>query len=248
MSIYAQPIQVSNLKDCFFYHTVDLPGLGTIEGHWDLRKNINDYLGHYKFKNKRVLEMGTADGMLCFEMEKRGAEVVALDLSPDLEWDLIPYAQYDYKILIQERKDLTRRLNNAFWFSHKLLNSKAKMVYAPIYNVPREIGQVDIITFGAILLHLQNPFGALRQAADLSREAVIVTDLHFLPNINEPRLLFLPNHENLEYKDMWWYMTPELIIKMLGVLGFEKSSVVIHKQKHFGQEKNLFTVVAKRPK
>ena len=29
-SLYAEPREVSNLEDCWFYHTVDIPGVGTM--------------------------------------------------------------------------------------------------------------------------------------------------------------------------------------------------------------------------
>jgi hypothetical protein len=41
MSIYTEPRSVSDLKDCYFYHTMDLPGIGKIEGNWDLRPNLH---------------------------------------------------------------------------------------------------------------------------------------------------------------------------------------------------------------
>lgn len=37
MSIYAKPRHVRDLSECYFYHTMDLPGVGTRLGNWDLR-------------------------------------------------------------------------------------------------------------------------------------------------------------------------------------------------------------------
>lgn len=59
---------------------MDIPGYGGVEGEWDLRKGVKEYLGNVDFKGKRVLEIGTASGFLCFYMEGQGAEVVAYDL------------------------------------------------------------------------------------------------------------------------------------------------------------------------
>lgn len=244
--IYAEPLPVNDISDCFFYHTIDLPGFGTIDGHWDLRDNIDQYLGNYDFKGKRVLEIGTADGMLCFEMEKRGAQVVAVDLSSDFDWEFVPYSRTDYKNEIQLRKDKVNRLNNAFWLGHKLFNSTAKMVYSPVYHVPLEIGKVDVVTFGAVLLHLHNPFGALQHVLQLATDAVIVTDLFEIKNKDIPSMIFLPNFQTALPAAMWWYLSTAVIQKMAGVLGFTQSTVTIHKQKHFGKEKELFTVVARR--
>ena len=52
MSIYTEPRSVSDLKECYFYHTMDLPGIGKIEGNWDLRPNLKKYLGGVDFTRK----------------------------------------------------------------------------------------------------------------------------------------------------------------------------------------------------
>jgi 2-polyprenyl-3-methyl-5-hydroxy-6-metoxy-1,4-benzoquinol methylase len=71
---------IENLNDCYFYHTGDLPGLRVQKGEWDLRGNISAYLGDVDFEGKRVLDVGTANGFLCFEIERRAAEAVGYDL------------------------------------------------------------------------------------------------------------------------------------------------------------------------
>ncbi len=63
-SIFAAPKSVENLEDCHFYHTIEIPGFRPVEGEWDLRNRVEDYLGHAEFKGKRVLEIGTASGVL----------------------------------------------------------------------------------------------------------------------------------------------------------------------------------------
>src|SRR5437667_328088 len=78
-SIYAEPRTVTDLEDCYFYHSMEIPGHGLVEGPWDLRGGVDDYLGGVDLRDKRVLEIGTASGFLCFTMQGRGAEVVALE-------------------------------------------------------------------------------------------------------------------------------------------------------------------------
>src|SRR5438046_10691371 len=91
-SIYAEPRTVTDLEDCYFYHSMEIPGYGLVEGPWDLRGGVDDYLGGVDLRDKRVLEIGTASGFLCFTMEGRGAEGVASDLSDDHSWDVGPCA------------------------------------------------------------------------------------------------------------------------------------------------------------
>ena len=73
-------------EDCLFYHTVDIPGHGVVRGQWDLRRQVDTYLGGYRFAGKRVLEIGPASGFLTCEMGRRGADVVALEVPDDPGW------------------------------------------------------------------------------------------------------------------------------------------------------------------
>lgn len=76
-SIYAVKRNVKNIEECWFYHSMDLPEIGTVQGGWDLRGRNDDYLGSVEVSDKRVLDVGTASGFLTFEMEKKGAQVVS---------------------------------------------------------------------------------------------------------------------------------------------------------------------------
>lgn len=175
--VYAAPLHVEGVTDCWFYHTIDLPGLGTVAADWDLRGGVDDYLGRVPLAGKRVLELGTASGFLAFEMEKRGAEVVAFDLAPGLIPDFLPLAGYaDLPGLVAGFEAFYVKLRNSFWLGHRLLDSRVQAVYGDIYHVPAAIGPVDVSTFGCILLHLRDPFLALASAARLTRETLVVTD------------------------------------------------------------------------
>src|SRR5919198_3192254 len=70
-----------------WYHTLELPGLVT-EGWFDLRPYVRHYGLPERMDGMRALDVGTWDGFWAFEMERRGAEVVALDLDDerDLDW------------------------------------------------------------------------------------------------------------------------------------------------------------------
>src|ERR1700738_2351795 len=146
-SIYAAPRVVTDLADCHFYHSMDLPGYGTVQGEWDLREGIGAYLGNVDFKGKRVLEMGTASGFVGFHMEKAGAKVIGYDLSDAQAWDVVPFARYDSDDFLRKRRAHIKRMNNAYWLSHSALGSRNKVVYGHVYSVPREIGGVDVSTF-----------------------------------------------------------------------------------------------------
>jgi hypothetical protein len=270
--VEAAPRVVEDLAACDFYHSVDIPGHGHVKGQWDLRKTLGDYLGNVAFAGKRVLELGTADGYITFEIERQGADVVSYDLSPDFRWDVVPYARSamstartgdpGHWLTTEERfKDGIGRLNNAYWLAHRAHGSKARVVYGDVYHVPDEVGEVDIALFGAILLHTRDPFAALASPLRLARDMVVVTEMrdrlslppavsrvkNLLPRrVRQPAMRFLPDWRSGRDPDGWWRLSPEVIVDFIGVLGFEDTTVTYHSQLYQGRPRRMFTVVGRR--
>ena len=274
-SIYATPRLVADINECGFYHTMDIPGYGVVKGSFDLREGVREYLGNVDFQGKRVLELGTASGFLCFHMESEGAEVVAYDLSENDLWDIVPFYNCDFEQCVAERKEAARKLNNAFWFCHGALNSNAKLVHGTVYTVPKEIGMVDISTFGAILLHVRDPFLALQNSLRLTKQTVIITSsytdilsfvflkLHvpymliglreafisahmkFVPNLSA-HMKFVPNPNKPGLAGDWWDLSPAILIKMIAVLGFEDVAVTYHWQRYSDNKIRMYTIVGHR--
>ncbi|WP_426271554.1 class I SAM-dependent methyltransferase [Dyella kyungheensis] len=255
---YAKPRHIEDVNQCYFYHTMDLPEIGTVAGNWDLRASLPAYLGGFQFSDKRALDIGCASGILSFYMESQGAEVVSYDLDKSGDWDMVPFAKWEhYEHIAHERKSIIDRLNNAYWLAHRLNKSKAKVVYGDVYSIPSDIGPVDVSVFGSNLLHFRDPFLALQNGLRLTRETVIVTDvlrsprnaiwpvIHGAPE-GIPALDFLPDARTVEPKDTWWDITPQWVIRAVGVLGFEDVQVTYHAHPYDGVMNQLFTVVAKR--
>ena len=93
---------------------MELPGVGVVGGQWDLRETIEDYLAAFPFAGKRVLDVGAARGFPSFEMERRGAEVVSFDMSPDGRWDIVPLVGLDLDAVVSTSASLvSRRLARA---------------------------------------------------------------------------------------------------------------------------------------
>jgi hypothetical protein len=253
MSPFAAPLHVESLADCYFYHSMSLPGVGEVAGEWDLRGREPDYLGHADFRGKRVLEMGTASGFLCFYMERQGAEVIGYDLSSSDGWDVVPYhgmPPEQLQKIIAERKAHIARLNNGWWFAHRAYASHARVVYGSIYDVPESIGPVDVTTFTSILLHVRDPFRALEAGARLSRKTIVVTELirerRWLLGLAErlgmPYARFLPNPQRNAPWETWWSLTPEIVRRFVRVLGFP-----LTRTSYFTiGDKAFFSVVAER--
>src|SRR5215218_2091227 len=73
-----------------WYHTIDLAAGVTTPGWFDLRPVV-DQMPWPDVRGKRCLDIGTYDGFLAFELERRGAaEVVAIDINDHNRWDWPP--------------------------------------------------------------------------------------------------------------------------------------------------------------
>ncbi|HEX3647430.1 MAG TPA: methyltransferase domain-containing protein [Pseudonocardiaceae bacterium] len=269
-SVYTPPREVTSVDDCYFYHTMDIPGHGVVTGEWDLRGRENLYLGGFDFTGKRVLELGPASGFLTRYMEQAGAEVVAYDLSEDHSWDTVPFDGSDFAQLDSERREHIRRLNNGWWLNRSANNLSARAVYGTVYTVPEAIGPVDVATFASILLHVRDPFLAVQTAARLVRETIIITDIypttdfHLVPDqlssadpaivtelpkesFGEPKTVFMPQYWDKAYVDTWWLLSPTAVLRYLGVLGFTETKVTYHFAPSRGNPRTmLYTVVANR--
>lgn len=257
-TIFAEPRSITSLDECVFYHSIDIPNIGTQEGMWDLRPNVEKYLGHVNLRNKRVLEVGTANGYLCFHMESQGAKVIAFDLADDEMSDIVPYARVNVSQKAQEMQPWVERIKNGFWLAHKELNSSAQVVYGNVYKIPREVGLVDVSTFGSILLHLRDPFLALQNALSLTRETVIITEpiwnwVNFFRFLIPQKgfgsyMIFVPDSKNCDPPTTWWHISPHAIKQFIAVLGFEKAKVIYHYQNHLQDNRKVpcFTVVGTR--
>ena len=242
-------------QDTEVYHRIDLPGLEDQEWQWDLRGQEDSYLGNYDFKGKRVLEFGPANGGLTFWMEQQGADVVAVDLSPDVartSWDTLVGPKDNVSETKRVMSETMRRLNNGFWYAHEQRGSKARLVHGTAYHVPNEIGRFDVVTLAAILLHLRDPFGALENAISFTEKSVIITEA--VPNFIGENLQHLPLAYFMPDKSRrrphggwtWWQMTAEVYLRFLELKGFRIISNASASYKHMAGPRKLYTLVAER--
>lgn len=256
--LYAQARSVDSKDDCFFYHFMDLPQEPTVGSTWDLRDCAEEYLGKLDYRGKRTLDVGTASGFLTFEMEKRGADVVSFDMPGVESWNFVPHysLQGTWEDMKAIRSDTHRQMQNAYWYAHRQLNSKAKAHYGDVYNLPLELGNFDIVFMGMILPHLRDPFQALYSASRLASDTLIVTNPGGKPKFWD-RLLgrksslakFAPTADNNRC-DVWWALTHSCIENMLGTIGFKvvdriSSTAVCNEDGQVTRRKNL-AIVAKR--
>ena len=144
-----------------WYHTIELaPGVVT-PGAVDLR-GVAERMLPGDLSGRRALDIGTFDGFWAFEMERRGAEVVAVDLERVEAADWPPASRAEMERRAQEwGVDLGR----GFALASGLLSSRAERVVRNVYELAPEAigGPVDFAFSGAILLHLRDPVRALER-------------------------------------------------------------------------------------
>jgi len=149
-----------------WYHTLELgPGCVT-EGMFDLRPLVRRYGLPERMDGMRALDVGTWDGFWAFEMERRGAEVVALDLDDErrLDWPA------------NRRPTSFPELGRGagFRLARELLGSAVERIDCSIYDArPEELGTFDLVFCGSLLIHLRDPVLAAERVAGLCRDSFV---------------------------------------------------------------------------
>jgi tRNA (mo5U34)-methyltransferase len=143
-------LQHAVLAERGYYHSIELPDGRVIPGLQSLemqRWRLSQFPIPDDLRGKRVLDIGAWDGWFSFEMERRGATVVAVDATTQ-----------------------TRFLE-----AKALMNSKVEHVVADIcYLTPRDIGYFDIVLFFGVLYHVKHPLLALERVCELSTDLACV--------------------------------------------------------------------------
>lgn len=221
--LYATPWYVKDAGDCYFYHTIDLPTLGTQDGGWDLRGRFMDYIGNVDLRGKRVLDVGAATGFLSFEAERHGArEVVSFDLDTAKRQTLLPFTESlyvkDHETWCQVQTESFKTWKNAYWLSHRLLGSQAKVVYGDVYQPPKSMGRFDVIILGAILEHLIDPLSALTAISGFTDDFLIINTDY----VDDPRPIatFNGRADSPDRSFVFWTYSIAIYDHFLKMMGF----------------------------
>lgn len=153
-----------------WYHTMELAPGEVTPGWFDLRP-ILGRLPWPDVRGKRCLDVGTYDGHLAFELERRGAsEVIALDIPDHESWDWPVRARRNGATLGQ----VVGEKGGGFRVAAERLGSAAQRVELSVYDLtPERTGRFDVVVCGDLLLHLRDPVRAVEAVAG-------VCDGHFL--------------------------------------------------------------------
>jgi SAM-dependent methyltransferase len=203
-----------------WYHTLELaPGVVT-PGRVDLRalaiKVLPDDL-----RGRRALDIGSFDGFWAFEMERRGAEVVAIDIEEIGDGQL---PGNNRERLESNAASFDLDLARGFQLAAELLGSRVRRVICDVRELtPERIGgPVDIAFMGALLLHLRDPVGALER---IHAALVPGGHLHQLEPLSLPLTLLHPRRPTASLQPLqtnfnWWYPNRAALRAYLRIAGF----------------------------
>jgi len=247
----AEPRLIEGLDQCFFYHTMDLPGFGEVRGHWDLRGRFNEYIGGVQLAGKSVIDVGAATGFLSFEAEKCGAtRVVSFDIGHASQQSFLPFKNKlpysDPKRWAEQYGAEIEQWKNSYWLCHRLLQSKAEVVYGNIYDFPKGLGQFDVAIVGSVLEHLSDQISALASIAKLTRETIVVISPLLRTDERIARFEALADHPENDFT--WWTYSEGVYREVFKMLGFNITRVCeAEYYYHYGERfETRCTIVAER--
>jgi tRNA (mo5U34)-methyltransferase len=168
MQVTAGDIQGSVDAVALWYHTIDLPGGIATPGWFDLRPVV-ERMPWPDVRGKRCLDVGTYDGFLAFELERRGAsEVLAADIADHASWDWPARA----RALGPDRLATMAgpEKGEGFRVAKAALGSAVERVEVSAYDLdPAQLGTFDVVVCGSLMLHLRDPVRALEAIRGVCR-------------------------------------------------------------------------------
>ena len=197
-----------------WYHVLELePGYET-PGMFDMRRYVDDYGLPPRMDGMRALEIGTWDGFWAFEMERRGAEVWAIDLDDERDLDWPP-----------RRRPAVwpdQRRGEGFRLASEILHSSVRRVVRSVYDAtPEELGTFDLVFCGAVLIHLRDQLLALERIAALCSGTFISAE-EYDPWLSRIPLALSRYHADRDAAVVFWTPNVRCWRRMLWTAGFDQ--------------------------
>lgn len=202
-----------------WYHTIDLPGGIVTPGWFDLRP-IVDVMPWPDVRGKRCLDIGTYDGFIAFELERRGAaEVLAVDVNDHTKWDWPPDMRATGPANLAKLAGPER--GGGFRLAAEALGSSVTLHSISIYDLdPADIGTFDVVTCGSLLLHLRDPMRALEAVRGVCGGVFLSAEQIDLPLTLRARKQPLATLNGVGSMCQWWIPNRFGHLQMLRSAGF----------------------------
>ena len=200
----------------FWYHTIELPGGVVTPGLYDHRPLVPHYGLPARLDGQRVLDVATFDGFWAFELERRGADVVAADISRFSACDFPPAVRH---ALVEQGLD--RDTGLGFKLAHEALGSNVRRVERSIYDLdPADLGTFDFVHVADLLIHLERPLAALRAVRSVTHGTALIADC-FDPDLEPGAVRYLGAWTDVP----WWLPSLETLAQMVVDAGFASVSL-----------------------
>ena len=200
-----------------WYHSIELPDGEVLEGLQTLEQQ-KERLGRLPIPDdlsgKRVLDIGTWDGWFAFEMERRGADVSAID---NIE-------------------------QPAFYLARDRLGAKVDYRVMDVCQLSvADVGRFDLVLFLGVLYHLKHPLLGLEKVCEVTRDMAIVESYVIddgLPAAGEaasaPVMEFYEEDELANRLDNWIGPNTACLLALCRAAGFARVELlsVIEQRAH----------------
>ena len=202
-----------------WYHTLELGSEVVTPGFFDHRPYVGRFGLPDDLSGARALDVGSLDGFWSFELERRGAQVVALDL--DDEQDL------DWPTRLRPREGaggtgIRLARGDGFRLAREALGSSVERAAMSLYEATpdRLGGTFDLVFCGMVLIHLRDPVLALERMAGLCHGRLVLAEEY------SRRLEWLPRVAAAEFRGetpwmTWWRPNTRGWVSMVRCAGFE---------------------------
>lgn len=176
------------LAEMPWYHTFEFPGGLKTKGTYDNAPTLPHYHFPASLGGKTAIDIGTADGFFAFELERRGASVLAID--PNQFDGALPtdvagaktqqYAEAYANMAAYSHKyqDVMELLNmrslNHFLIARDLFDSQANYQNGSIYDLHQWGKKFDVVMCGDLIEHLKNPLWGLENLVTVTGELCVI--------------------------------------------------------------------------
>ena len=198
-----------NVDAITWYHRIELPGGIITPGVNDNELALSRLRMPMSLEGKSVLDIGAWDGFYSFEAAHRGAKrILATD---SFVWE----GQYTQAGFLLAREALG------------LADVVEERTIDIMDMTPETVGETfDVVLFLGILYHLADPIGALRRAASLCDDLMLIeteTALNYLPY---PAARIWPTTGLQGDPTNWFSLNQSALVDLLTSLGFTDVQVV----------------------
>jgi|GEM_PF-343621 tRNA (mo5U34)-methyltransferase len=205
--------QVAYLSQKGWFHSIELPEGNVIRGLHSLealKERLSSFPIPENLEGKRVLDVGAWTGWCSFEMERRGAEVVAVDC-----------------VELEE-----------FQIARSLLGSRVELRIMDVEELaPENVGLFDYVLFFGVFYHLRNPLLGLEKICALTKEAAFVESYvtdganPALDSATTPAMMEFYEADELGGQiDNWYGPNTKCLLAMCRSAGFARVSLenIVH--------------------